>query len=227
MLANSGASVQPGERRSGFPAYPRGAPNGEGHREAHPAVVTDLVPDGGAEAGFRARDQAGRGGLLADERRGLRAALLRRSRGARVARHPPEGRQAGRGLLRGRELFAAARELLPARDRVHGQGARGAAHVAVAARRRVRLRRAAAARASAAVLGKAVAARRARAAQRRARGHRRTRAGASSRSGCRRSRPRSFAARRSSSTTTRSAATPRRSARWTRTTCSIAAGSST
>ena len=56
---------------------------------------------------------------------------------------------------------------------------------------------------------------------------RRAAAGASSRSGCRRSRPRSSAARRSCSSTTRSAATPRRSARWTPTTCSSAAGSST
>ena len=51
--------------------------------------------------------------------------------------------------------------------------------------------------------------------------------GASSRSGSRRSRRRSSVARRSCSTTTRSAATWRRSARWTRTTCSSAAGSST
>ena len=56
-------------------------------------------------------------------------------------------------------------------DRVHRQGAGRAADVAVAARRRVRLRRAAAARASAALLGQALAARRARAAQRRAGGH--------------------------------------------------------
>ena len=96
-----------------------------------------------------------------------------------LARHPPEGRQARRGLLRGRELLAAARELLPAGDRVHGRGARRAAHRAVAARRRVRLRRAAAARAPAALVGQALAARRARAAQRRAgrhRGRRRARA---------------------------------------------------
>ena len=152
---------------------------GKGHREAHPAAVADLVPDGGAAAGLRARDQAGRRGLLADERRGVRAPLLRRSRGARFARHPPQGRQAGRGLLRGRELLAAARELLPAGDRVHRRGARRAAHVAVAARRRVRLRGAAAARAAAAVLGQAVAARRARGAVGGARGHR----------GCRRARP--------------------------------------
>src|SRR5262245_8760250 len=62
------------------------ARHGEGHREAHPAAVADLVPDGGAETGDRARDQAGRRGLLADERRGLRAAVLCRPRGARVAR---------------------------------------------------------------------------------------------------------------------------------------------
>ena len=148
---------------------------GQGHREAHPAAVADLVPDGGAAARVRARDQAGRRGLLADERRGLRAALLRRPRRARVARHPPQGRQAGRGLLRGRELLAAARELLPARDRVHRRGAGRAAHVAVAARRRVRLRRAAAAGAAAAVLGQALAARRARGALGRAGRHGRRR----------------------------------------------------
>ena len=52
-------------------------------------------------------------------------------------------------------------------------------------------------------------------------------AAASSPSGWRRSRPRSRAARRSSSTTTRSSATTPPSARWTPTTCSTRAASST
>ncbi len=215
--------------RAGGPRFPAlsWATNGQGHREAHPAAVADLVPDGGAAAGLGARDQAGRRGLLADERRGLRAPLLRRPRGARVARHRTEGGEAGRGLLRGRELHAAAGELLPAGDRVLRRGAGRAAHGAHAARRRVRLRGAAAAGAAAALLGQALAADGARAALRGAGRDRRAPAGASCRSGCRRSRPRSSAARRSSSTTTRSAATPRRSARWTPTTCSSGAASST
>src|SRR6185503_11142062 len=79
----------------------------------------------------------------------------------------------GRGLLRGRELLAAAGELLPPGDRVHGQGAGRAQDLAVASRRRVRLRRAAPARAAAALVGQAVAARRARAAERGAGGDRR------------------------------------------------------
>ena len=76
--------------------------------------------------------------------------------------HRAEGRQAERGLLRGRELLAAARELLPPGDRVHRQRAGRPAHRALAARRRVRLRRAAAPRAAAAVVGQALPAQRAR-----------------------------------------------------------------
>ena len=146
-------------------------PSGQGHRETHTAAKPDLVPDGGAATRVRARDQAGRRGLLPDERRGLRAALLRRPRRARVARHPPEGRQAGRGLLRGRELLAAAGELLPAGDRVHRRAAGRPSHGAAPARRRVRLRRAAAARAPAAHLGQAQSARGARGALGHSRGH--------------------------------------------------------
>ena len=89
--------------------------------------------------------------------------------------HPAEGRQAGRGLLRGRELLAPAGELLPPGDRVHRRGAGRPAHVALPARRRVRLRRAAAPGAAAALVGQALAARRARGALGRAGGHRRRR----------------------------------------------------
>ena len=156
QIANARAT---GAAVPGFPAYPRDV-DGEGHRKADPPAVADLLPDGGAAAGVRARDQAGRRGLLADERRGLRTPLLRRPRRARVARHPPQGRQARRGLLRSRELLAPARELLPLGDRVHRRGAGCAAHVTLAARRRVRLRRAAAPGAPAALVGQALAARR-------------------------------------------------------------------
>ena len=97
----------------------------------------------------------------------------------------------------------------------------------VAARRPLRLRRAAAARAPAALLGPAEPARLA-ASSARSRWPSRLRpAAASSPSGWPRSRPRSPAARRSSSTTTRSSATRSRSARSTRTTCSTRAASST
>ncbi len=81
IAANSGAPTQTGRGPPGFPLIL--GPDGQGHREAHPAAVADLVPDGGAAARLRARDQAGRRGLLADERRGLRAPLLRRPRRAR------------------------------------------------------------------------------------------------------------------------------------------------
>ena len=135
---------------------------GQGHREADPSALADLVPDGRAAVGHGTRDQAGGRGLLGHERRRVRAPLLRRPRGARVARDRPQGRQAGRRLVRGGELHAAARELLPARDRVLGRGARRAADGAQPARRRVRLRGAAAARAPAGLLGEALAARHAR-----------------------------------------------------------------
>ena len=171
--------------------------------------------------------KAGRGGLLADERRGLRAPLLRRPRRARVAGHRAEGRQAGRGLLRGGELLAAPGELLPARrsssptrswapcawrstcstasSPTPSRCAWRSSSSRGESRRRWTLPRSARSRWRS----------------------RRAAAGASSRSGCRRSRRRSSAARRSCSSTTRSAATPRRSGRWTPTTCSSAAGSST
>ena len=137
---------------------------GQGHREAHPPALADLLPDGGAAAGHRHGDPARRRGLLRHDRGRLRPALLRRPRGARVARHPAHRRQARRRLLRAGELLARARGLPPAGDRVHRRRARRAADRAVAARRRVRLRRAAAARAPADHLGPPEPARPARAA---------------------------------------------------------------
>ena len=129
--------------------------DGEGHREAHPAALADLVPHGRAPARDGTRDPARRRGLQRDERGRVRAALLRRSRRARRARHQPHRRQARRRRRRAGELLAAAGELPPPRDRVHRRGARLAAVRAQPARRRVRLRRAAAARAPADLAGAA------------------------------------------------------------------------
>ena len=106
--------------------YP--ATRGEGHREADPPALADLVPDGPGQAGFGAGDQARGGGLQRHERRRLRAALLRRPRRAGEPRHPARGREAGRGVLRGRALLAAAGELLPRRDQVRRRRAGGAEH---------------------------------------------------------------------------------------------------
>ena len=150
--------------------YSRG--RGEGHREADPTALADLLSDGGAATRHGNGDPAGRRGLLGHDRGRVRAPLLRRPRGARRARHPAARRQAGRGLLRAGELLARARGLPPARDRLHRRGARVAADRAEAARRRVRLRRAAAARAPADHLGPPEPARLARAALDRARHHR-------------------------------------------------------
>ena len=112
-------------------------------------------------------------------------------------------------------------------DRVHRRRARGARDRAVAARRRVRLRRAAAPRAAADHLGPAEPAAGAGPARRRARASPPRRAATSSRSASRRSRRRSSATRRSPSTTTRWSATSSGRARSTPTTCSSAAASST
>ena len=117
------------------------------------------------------------------------------------------GREAGRRTGRAGELLASARELPPAADRVHRQGARGAAHRAAAARRRVRVRRAAAAGAAADLLGPARVRSARRSSTRSRSGSPARRAATTSRSGWRRSRPRSSAARRSCSTTTRWSAT--------------------
>ena len=106
-------------------------------------------------------------------------------------------------------------------------GELAALHRAVAARRRVRLRRAAAPRAAADHLGPPEPAA-ARPSSSRSRWASPPRPAATScRSAWRRSRPRSSATRRSSSTTTRWSATRRAPARSTRTTCCSRAGSST
>ena len=141
--------------------------------------------------------------------------------------HRAGGREAGRRPGRAGELLAAAGELPPAADRVHRQGAGGAAHGAAAAGRRVRLRRAAAAGAAADLVGAAEPARRARSRARSRSGSPARPAATTSRSAWPRSRRRSSAARRSCSTTTRWSAT--RSARGasTPTSCSTRAASST
>src|SRR6478752_1776161 len=124
--------------------YP--AIRGEGHREADPPALSDLVPDGAGQTGFGPRDQARGRGLQRHERRCFRAPLLRRPRRAREPRDRARGREARRGLLRGRALLAAPRELLPRCDRVLRRRAGRVEHGALAAhRRRLRLRRAAAA----------------------------------------------------------------------------------
>src|SRR6476469_5736644 len=91
--------------------YP--AIRGEGHREADPPALSDLVPDGAGQARFRSGDQARGRGLQRHERRRLRAPILRRPRTAPERRHRARRREAGGGLLRGRALLAPARELLP------------------------------------------------------------------------------------------------------------------
>ena len=112
-------------------------------------------------------------------------------------------------------------------DRVHRRRAGRAADRAVAARRRVRLRRAAAPRAPADLLGPAEPAARARPALGRARASPPRPAATTSPSAWRRSRRRSSAARRSPSTTTRWSATRWASARSTPTSCCSRAASST
>src|ERR1700709_893446 len=110
--------------------YP--ATRGEGHREADSPALVDLVPDGPRQACVGARDQAGGGGVQRHERGRVRAALLRGPGRAREPGDHPRGREAGRGLLRGRALLAAAGELLPRRDQIHRRGAGGAEHGAAA-----------------------------------------------------------------------------------------------
>src|SRR3954463_564595 len=129
--------------------------DGEGHREAHPPALPDLVSHGRAAPGHGPRDPARRRGLQRHERGRLRAPLLRRTRRARLARHRAHDRQAARRRGRAGELLAATGELPPAADRVHRRGARVAAVRAHAPRRRVRLRRAAAPRPAADLLGTA------------------------------------------------------------------------
>ena len=202
------------------------AADGQGHREADSAALVDLVLDGQPAPRLGAGDQARGRGVQLDERGRVRAPLLRGPRRAREPRHLAAGRQARRGVLRGRALRAAAGELLPAGDRVHRRRAGRAAHGARPARRRVRLRRAASPRAPAGLVGPLEPAERGRAGADRRPALHRTAAAASSRSGSRRSRPRSRAARRSSSATTRCSATRSPTARSTPTTSSSATASS-
>ena len=146
--------------------------HGQGHREADPPAVADLLPDGRAPAGHGAGDPPRRRGLQRHERGRVRAALLRGPLGARIAAHPADRRAAGRRRGRAGELLAAPGELPPAGDRLHRQGAGGAADGAEPARRRIRLRRAAAPGAAADHVGAPEPAARARAALGGARHHR-------------------------------------------------------
>ena len=137
--ANAPAIGSAGARRG-----PYRVPDGQGHGEAHPPALPDFVPHGRAPAGDRAGDPPRRRGLQRDERGRLRAALLRRPLRAGLAGHRADRRAAGRRRRRAGELLAAPGELPPAGDRVLRRRAGRAADRAVAARRRVRLRRAAA-----------------------------------------------------------------------------------
>src|SRR5215510_14154758 len=83
--------------------YP--AIRGEGHGEADPPALSDLVPDGPGEDGVGPGDQARGRGLQRHERQRLRPAVLRGPGGAREPRDPARRREAGRGVLRGRALF--------------------------------------------------------------------------------------------------------------------------
>src|SRR3954451_12073094 len=133
----------------------RASTNGEGHREAHPPALADLVPDGRAAPRHGPRDPARRRGLQRHERGRLRPTVLRGPGRARLPWDPADGRQAARRRSRAGELLAAPGELPPAADRVHRRGARVAAVRADAPRRRVRLRRAPATRAPADLVGAA------------------------------------------------------------------------
>src|SRR3954447_21718331 len=151
--------------------------DGQGHGKAHPAAVADLLPDGRAPARHGPGDPPRRRGVQRHERGRVRPPLLRRPRRARIPGDPALGRPAGRRRRRAGELLAAAGELPPPGDRVLGLRARRAADGALAARRRVRLRRTTASRPSADLLGPAQSAQRARAAGRGARDHRLRRRG--------------------------------------------------
>src|SRR3954452_12677633 len=146
--------------------------DGQGHGKAHPAAVADLLPDGRAPARHGPGDPPRCRGIQRHERGRVRSPLLRRPRRTRVLGHAGLGRPARRRLRRAGELLAAARELSPPGDRVLRLRARRAADGALAARRRVRLRRTTASRPPADLLGPAQSAQRARAAGRGARDHR-------------------------------------------------------
>src|SRR5205814_917390 len=75
LAAESATSPATGaEVGAGSPYAPA---DGQGHREADPPALSDLLPDGQPTAGVGARDQAGGGGLQLDERGRVRAPLLR------------------------------------------------------------------------------------------------------------------------------------------------------
>ncbi len=129
--------------------------HGQGHREAHPAALADLLPHGGTPPGDASEIPPRRRGVLGDERGCVRAPVLCRPRGARGARgstcpstSPPRPTPIRRTTRCGRRTSISPPSSSPS-------GARRPGLRPHAARRRVRLRRAAAARAAAAHLGAA------------------------------------------------------------------------
>ena len=210
--ANSGARKERTGSGGGRDAAPPSIlllPHGEGHREAHPSALADLLPDGRASAGHgdwrSAVDVEGYSGMNEDAfaRRFYADRAELESLGINLSVDRPQD-----GLAE-QENYSLPPEnfYLPAIEFTDYELGR-AADGAVAARRRVRLRRAAAPRAPAALLGAAASPLRA-PDQRvgRARRSPRRPAATSSPSASSRSRPRSPAARRSPSSTTRWSAT--------------------
>ena len=188
-------------------AYRRTA-HGEGHREADPPAVADLVPDGRAAAGHRAGDPPRRRGLQRDERGRVRPALLRRPRRARVARDPAHGRPADRRRAPSRRTTRCARRTSTCPAIAFTDAELAALQTALSlldgefayaeplrlALQQISWGRPSPLRAPEQPVG-------------RARHHRVAPAATTSRSAWRRSRPRSSATRRSRSTTTRWSAT--------------------
>ena len=85
--------------------------DGQGHREADPPAVADLLPDGRAPARHGPGDPTRRGGIQRHERGRVRAPLLRGPLRARVAAHPAHRRAPDRRRGRAGELLAAPGEL--------------------------------------------------------------------------------------------------------------------
>ena len=98
------------------------AGHGQGHREADPSALADLVPDGEPPTGLGARDQAGGRGLLLDERGCVRAPFLRRPRRAREPRIALQVDRPREGFLEA-ELYALPPEnyYLPAIEFTDGE----------------------------------------------------------------------------------------------------------
>ena len=157
LAARANCDFRRAGRQGRAPRATKVGTDGQGHREADPPALADLLPDGAGQAGLRPGDQARGGGIQRHERRRLRAALLRGPRRAREPRDHPAGGEAGRvdAGLRVRALLAPARELLPRRDRLLRRRAGRAPDGALPARRRVRLRRAPATGSAAGLLGPA------------------------------------------------------------------------